>query len=126
MLTGKKRFSRRNLLAGAAGVGLTAALAPQSRAQSPKRGGRFRLAVAAGATSDTVDPAVMDSSFTIPIAYTAFNHLTETDVDGNLIPELSDEWSAEKSPAEWTFWDCPVSRHARPTGTRSASPSQAP
>ncbi|CAH2397055.1 ABC transporter substrate-binding protein [Mesorhizobium escarrei] len=102
MKTHKFALNRREALVGVAASMIMASTNP-SVAQTPKKGGRLRVALAAGATSDTVDPAVMDSAFTIPIAYTAFNHLTETDSSGNVVPELSDEWSSEKSPAEWTF-----------------------
>ncbi|CAN7547440.1 ABC transporter substrate-binding protein [Mesorhizobium sp. LjNodule214] len=98
----KLALNRRQALAGMTASVLMASTGG-SAALTPKKGGRLRAALAGGATSDTVDPAVMDSPFTIPIAYTAFNHLTEIDSSGNIIPELADEWSSGKSPAEWTF-----------------------
>jgi peptide/nickel transport system substrate-binding protein len=102
MILGSKH-TRRQVIIGASMAAFAAAAGRPSYAATPKKGGRLRVGIAGGATSDTVDPAVMDSAYTIPIAYTAFNHLTETDSSGRIIPELSDEWTAVNSASEWTF-----------------------
>ena len=59
--TGK--ISRRQFLAQASALGLTAALSPallatRAQAATPKKGGRLRIACAGAQTSDSFDPEV--------------------------------------------------------------------
>jgi peptide/nickel transport system substrate-binding protein len=96
-------LNRRQILTGASALALAPAALSTRALATPKKGGRLRVAIAGGATSDTVDPAIMDSAFTIPIAFTLFNHLTETDSSGQLVPELAVEWESVGSTDQWTF-----------------------
>lgn len=60
---GHLNVSRRRVLQGATALGATALVGPLAAGRAsaqPKRGGRFRLAMGHGATSDSYDPATWD------------------------------------------------------------------
>jgi peptide/nickel transport system substrate-binding protein len=100
---GLSRLDRRSLLrAGAAAALVTASGAPL-RAQEPRRGGRLRIGVAHGQTSDNLDPHIRNNGFTQELSYGMHNCLTEIAADGSLVPELAESWEASPDAAIWTF-----------------------
>ena len=103
------RLSRRDFLAQAAAMGITAATATSlmgtaALAAMPKKGGRLRIGTAGGSTTDSLDPAtITDTMMQIISQGQLRSSLTEVDADGNLIPELAESWSASDDAAAWTF-----------------------
>jgi len=95
---------RRQLMAGAAALGLSATFAePTFAADAPKKGGTLRLGMEGGSASDSLDPTTYADS--IPIAYASalWNFLVEIDAKGNATAELAESWEAKPGAAEWIF-----------------------
>jgi peptide/nickel transport system substrate-binding protein len=95
---------RRQLMAGAAALGLSASFAGPSFAQeTPVKGGTLRLGMEGGSASDSLDPTTYADS--IPIAYSLmfWNTAVEIDNKGEATPELFESWEAKPGAAEWIF-----------------------
>ncbi len=103
------RISRREFLARASALGLasaTAGLLPSGNvwADTPKKGGRLRLGVAGGATSDSLDPATITDTMAMNLSFGQLrNNLVEIDAKSHPIPELAESWEASKDAATWRF-----------------------
>jgi peptide/nickel transport system substrate-binding protein len=102
-----RKIGRREFLAGAAAVGALGAASsfPLSgaSAQTPKKGGTFRLGMAHGNTNDNYDPAVWNNAF-VQVFSTARNcYLTEVAADGSLVGELAESWEASSDASVWTI-----------------------
>ena len=97
--------SRRGVLKGATALGAASLITPwggAARAQ-PKRGGVLRLGNSHGSTTDSLDPGTWENDFTIFLAHTRNNYLTEIAADGSLVPELAESWEASPDARVWTF-----------------------
>lgn len=95
---------RRQLMAGAAALGLSTSFAAPTFAQeTPKKGGTLRLGMEGGSASDSLDPRTYADS--IPIAYSlmACNCLVEIDAKGNAVGELFESWEAKPGASVWVF-----------------------
>jgi peptide/nickel transport system substrate-binding protein len=107
-LLAQGKITRRDFLARLSALGITAALSPAllttpARAAKPQRGGRFRLGMAGGSTTDSLDPATMTDDMTYNINWQVRNCLVEVDYKGNLVPELAESWDPSSDAAQWTF-----------------------
>ncbi len=106
-LAKKGRISRRDFMAKATAMGVTAALATSvwnsSALAAPKKGGKMRFGSGHGSTTDTLDPGTFANGGIIHQGYGMRNHLTEVNNDGTLIPELSEGWDASDDASEWVF-----------------------
>lgn len=101
---GASAVSRRGLLVGASALGLLAGgLDFPALAETPKKGGRLRYGCAHGSTTDNLDPATYENDFTIGMAFTFMNFLTEIGSNGELQPELAESWEASANAETWTF-----------------------
>ncbi|MCB1834331.1 MAG: hypothetical protein KDH19_12995, partial [Geminicoccaceae bacterium] len=63
------RIGRREFLASASALGLAAGLPKAARAQ-PKQGGRLRIGMGHGSTTDTLDPATFENGYMLQLTYT--------------------------------------------------------
>lgn len=104
--TGK--LSRRSFMSGALamGVSLTAASAILNRveAATPKKGGRLRVGLTGGATTDSLDPGQILDLYMIHLLFGQVrNGLTEVAADGKLTPELAESWDASADARTWNF-----------------------
>ena len=104
--TGK--LTRRSFMAGALamGVSLTAANAILNRveAATPKKGGRLRVGLTGGATTDTMDPGQILDLYMIHLQFGQLrNSLTEVAANGELAPELAESWEASPDAKTWHF-----------------------
>jgi peptide/nickel transport system substrate-binding protein len=103
------KISRREFMGRAVALGATTALAASmagkaAKAAEPKKGGRFRLALTGGATSDDIDPATTLDTYMINVNFGQLrNCLTEISEDGELIGELAESWEASDDATIWTF-----------------------
>jgi peptide/nickel transport system substrate-binding protein len=102
------RISRRAFLGRLAALGLTAAVSPvlwtpSARAATPKKGGRLRLGLTGGATTDSLDPATLASTMPVNINFQLRNCLVEVDHQGNALPELAESWESSPDATQWTF-----------------------
>ncbi len=101
------RVSRRRFLeaATALGVSLAAAttLLSKAEAASPKKGGRLRAGLDGGSTTDSLDPATFEDTFIISFSWALRNCLTEINTQGQLVPELAENWEGSNDATQWTF-----------------------
>lgn len=101
------RMDRRSFILGALGAGATVAsaltAADRAAAQTPRRGGRLRMGLGHGSTSDSLDPALFNSGFTLNTANSFGNQLTEIAPDGRLIGELAESWETNADASVWRF-----------------------
>ncbi len=102
------KITRREFVGRALALGATAALATSMagkalQAATPKRGGTLRIGIGHGSTTDSLDPATFEQAFTQFFGFGLRGHLTEVDTDGQLIPDLSESWSASDDAVRWTF-----------------------
>lgn len=102
------KISRRQFLARAAALGLTAAVSPillsrPASAAVPKKGGHFIQAISGGSTTDTLDPATHTSSWNINVEWQLRNNLVEIDHNFQPIPELAEEWESSPDAKKWIF-----------------------
>ncbi len=99
-------LSRRGVLRGATALGTTALLGPlgaRRAAAQPKPGGTFRLGLAHGSTTDTIDPAILEQVFTQVHSQCRNCQLTEIAANGDLIGEVAESWEASPDAKTWTF-----------------------
>ena len=102
-------LSRRQFIAGAAGLGLTTLasglVVPSAFAQeaTPKRGGVLKLGIGGGSTTDNFDIRVLNDWVPVNQAYMVFNGLVEIDKDNIVQPELFESWEPSADAREWTF-----------------------
>ncbi len=94
---------RRGLLAGAAGLAATATLPVRAKAAAPAKGGHFRVGIADFATSDGLDPAVVDTQFQVNLEWQLRNNLVEVGPSGQIVPELAESWEGSPDAKTWTF-----------------------
>jgi peptide/nickel transport system substrate-binding protein len=101
------RISRREFLSTTLALGLalpaTTALAGKALAAEPKRGGRVRLGLGLGSTTDTLDPATYNDTYMQVVGFGFRNCLTEVSNEDELIPELAKSWEASDDATQWTF-----------------------
>jgi peptide/nickel transport system substrate-binding protein len=97
-------LSRRRFLqaSGAAALVGVTGLQPLM-AQTPKSGGRLRLGLAHGSTSDSLDPQLLNNGYLQDLAYGYANCLTEIGADGGLVPELAESYESSGDAMTWTF-----------------------
>ena len=103
----KGQMSRREFMGRVSALGIVAGLGTSmigtALAATPKRGGHMRLAMGHGATTDTLDPAIVENGWQWVSAYAVANTLTELAPDGKLVSALSTEWEASPDARKWTF-----------------------
>ncbi len=103
-----RRIGRRAFMEGAIALGVTASAAAslwssQVAAATPKPGGRFRVALDDGNTTDSMDPATYASRFMITMAHTHCNFLTEIMPDNRVGGELAESWDVTPDARKWTL-----------------------
>jgi len=102
------KISRRDFLTKTALLGVAATLSPtllanNVKAAAPKKGGRFRMGMVGGNTTDSMDPGTLNDAMNQNLNWQIRNNLVEVDYTGNLIPELAESWEASPDAAIWTF-----------------------
>ncbi|MEQ9487952.1 MAG: ABC transporter substrate-binding protein [Alphaproteobacteria bacterium] len=100
------RIDRRTFAGGlAAGISLAGTALGSSTAASAtqKSGGHFRLGLAAGQTSDTLDPAVIENTMINSLVVGVADYLTGLDQDSKIEPGLAETWEASSGASNWVF-----------------------
>jgi len=103
------KISRREFLSRVSALGLMAAVSPMllsspAHAATPKRGGRLRLGLAGGSTTDSLDPAtITDMMLQVVNQGQIRNTLVEIDTNAHPIPELAESWEATPDAKQWIF-----------------------
>src|SRR5260370_25168282 len=78
---------RRELMAGAAALGLAFGLRPAFAADTPKKGGTLKLGMEGGSASDSLDPRTYTDSIPISYGCQIWNALVENDPKGDAVRE---------------------------------------
>ena len=97
--------SRRGFLAGAGAAGLAglSGVGVQAQEAAPKRGGRFRLALAGGSTTDTFEPGSMWDTFIQVLSAQVRDTLVEVLPDFTPGPSLAESWEPSADLKTWRF-----------------------
>lgn len=100
------RITRREFMQRAAAIG-AAVVAPGlftgALQAAPKKGGRFRVGLGHGSTTDSLDPGTYENDYMLGSAFTRFNYLTEISHTGELVGELAESWESSPDAKVWTF-----------------------
>ena len=102
------KLERREFIKRAAALGMAAPFAATMLSQSvhaaiPKKGGKFKLGVAHGSTTDTLDPGTFENGFMSDTCYAYANHLFEVDNTQVLVPELAESFEASSDAKTWVI-----------------------
>jgi peptide/nickel transport system substrate-binding protein len=99
-------FTRREALATGVAAGALAAglsFAPGVAKAAPKKGGRLRLGIGHGSTTDTLDPATYENLYVQVLGGAVHNKLTVVGNSGDLGPELAESWEPTPDAVQWRF-----------------------
>jgi peptide/nickel transport system substrate-binding protein len=96
-------LDRRELMAGAAALGLGLGMRPAFAAATPKKGGTLRLGMEGGSASDSLDPRTYADSIPISYGWQLWNGLVEIGEDNNPQGELAESWEPKAGGKEWIF-----------------------
>lgn len=99
----RREFITKVSILGAAAAISPALLPSPALSSTPKKGGRFRIALNDFATTDTLDPSLNYTKMQLHLNYQIRNTLIETGPGGNLQPELAESWEATPDAKTWTF-----------------------
>lgn len=102
------KITRREFMGRMAMIGVATTLplsfaGKKAMAATPKKGGRLRVGIAHGSTTETYDPATIESGFQAALSRTMTNTLTEIDADNKVIPCLAESWDSTADASTWTF-----------------------
>lgn len=101
------RLSRRQFMAAASALGITAATASalwsQTARAEKQQGGHLRLGLAGGATTDSLDPSTYTDTFMVMLGYTVRGNLTEVAPDGSAAPEIAESFEGADGARTWVF-----------------------
>jgi peptide/nickel transport system substrate-binding protein len=98
--------SRREILGRISTLGLSAVAADllmptPARAQTPKRGGRLRLAWSGASANDTLNPTKLIQNLDFLRAYSVMSPLVKWGRKFEATPDLATEWEAKPDAATW-------------------------
>ena len=107
-LLSQGNISRREFITRTSALGVSAVLAPtllkrKAHAATPKKGGRFKIGITGGSTTDSMDPGTLTSNMNQNVNWQIRNCLVEIDHKFNAIPELAESWGATPDAKVWTF-----------------------
>ncbi|SMC16159.1 peptide/nickel transport system substrate-binding protein [Desulfacinum hydrothermale DSM 13146] len=107
-LLAQGKVSRRDFIKQVSALGLTTAVSPLlfqgvARAETPKKGGRLRVGISGGSTTDSLDPATITDMMMQVFNTSLRNNLVEIDADNRAIPELAESWEASPDAKKWVF-----------------------
>ena len=102
------KINRREFIGRATALGATIAVATSMAGKAlmaamPKKGGKLRVGIGHGSTTDSLDPATFEQLYMQVVGYGLRGSLTEVDTKGDLIPDLSESWEASDDAVTWTF-----------------------
>lgn len=95
-------LDRRRFLSTTAALGATLILPRGVNAQTPNRGGRFRMGLSEANSTDVLTPGGIVGSMTHLINGSIRNCLIELSPSGELVPELAESWETDDART-WSF-----------------------
>ncbi len=101
-------ITRRDFLKQATALGLTTAVATSTagriaQAATPKKGGKLRLGIGHGSSTDTLDPATYENLYVQVVGGAIHKKLAEIGNSGDLGPELAESWEPTPDAIQWRF-----------------------
>jgi peptide/nickel transport system substrate-binding protein len=101
-------ITRRQFMKMASAMGLTAAVSPillttSAQADTPKKGGRFRIGHSDYSTTDSLNPELGSSTGVVCLYYQFCNSFIEEGPNGSLVPELAQSWESSTDVKKWVF-----------------------
>lgn len=104
------RMSRRDFMKRAAALGVAMSVASPLMAASspgpgaPRRGGRLRMGLSGGSTTDTLCPTGIPGIMMEEVVYGQLgNGLVEVDNKGRAVPELAESFESSADASTWIF-----------------------
>src|SRR5262245_48851232 len=99
------RMSRREFVQLAILTGITVPAAQtlfeKAHAASPKKGGRLRVAISWGSTTNSLDPATYLDNYMFTIALTIGSLLAQVDETGNISSDLAESFEPSNKAKTW-------------------------
>ena len=105
-LASQRGITRRRFMERALALGATTALATTFASNAfaePKKGGRLRVGLGHGSTTDSLDPATFENLYTQVVGSAARSNLMEVGQNGDLIPELAESFDVSDNGKMWKF-----------------------
>ncbi|WP_300458397.1 ABC transporter substrate-binding protein [Desulfobacula sp.] len=104
----QNKITRRQFITGVSAMGLAAAISPAllsgtAQASVPKKGGRFKMGITGGSTTDSMDPGTLTSNMNQNLNWQIRNNLVEIDHHFKPIPELAESWDSSPDAKVWKF-----------------------
>lgn len=104
----RKGVDRREFLRYALTLGVTIPVASaiwsgRSYAQTPQKGGTFRVGLSDSNTTDNLDPGIAISMYIIQLFYASRSYLTEITAQNKLGPDAAQSWEATPDAKQWRF-----------------------
>lgn len=99
----RRDFMRLSMAAGMSATAASGLWVGDVLAQTPQKGGKFRLGVHDGNTADQMDPGKYQSVGEIQLSHAHRSYLTEITSENGLGPDMADSWSATPDAKVWTF-----------------------
>jgi peptide/nickel transport system substrate-binding protein len=100
--------SRRSFLQATLAAGVTMAAAgtnlPAAAQAIPKKGGKFKLGLSKGSTTDSLDPATYLDYYMATVGWGCLgNGLTQVDEKGGIRPDLAESFEPSNGAKTWAF-----------------------
>ena len=105
-LASQKGVTRRRFMERALALGATTALATtlaNNAFAAPKKGGRLRVGLGHGSTTDSMDPATFENLYMQVVGSAARSNLMEVGQNGDLLPELAEGFDVSDDAKTWKF-----------------------
>jgi peptide/nickel transport system substrate-binding protein len=96
-------IGRREFLAAAAALGISAAPLNQALAQTPKRGGHLIMGQSEAGSGDSLDPGRFKAVFMSSVGGQLYDSLTLVDEQFKVRPAIAKSWDAKPGATEWVF-----------------------
>ena len=102
------KISRRNFVSTSVAIGVSlagaTAVVNQVEAATPKSGGRLRMGITGGATSDVLDPGQILDAYMINVSMGQVRpNMTKIMPDGSVEGDLTSGWQASNGAKTWKF-----------------------
>jgi peptide/nickel transport system substrate-binding protein len=102
------KISRRNFVSTSVAIGVSlagaTAVVNQVEAATPRSGGRLRMGITGGATSDVLDPGQILDAYMINVSMGQVRpNMTKINPDGSVEGDLSSGWQASNGAKTWKF-----------------------
>ena len=99
----RRRFMRDALATGMTATAATTLWSDRVAAQTPKKGGTYRVGMHDGNTTDQLDPGTTESVYMIQLNHACRSYLTEITNQNDIGGDVAESWEASDDATEWRF-----------------------